>query len=115
MTTDGEPVPTITGNRSEGSAQAEARRSELARCFEEVFGQPGRRTASQKRVFEHLALCAGSDANSYRFQEARDGLSIIAAGIHRDGAQSIVKIIFRQLEIAAKAKVEKKAKPQTKR
>lgn len=87
----------------------------LASCFEVVFGQPKKRTPEQTTVIEHLGMCAGDDQNSYRFHEARDGLAMVAAGIHRDGAKSTLRIIERQLQIAANTTTKKKEKAQTKR
>ena len=95
--------------------EAKARAHQLARDFEAVFGQPRKRTPAQGGVLGHLALCAGDDANSYRFNEAKDGVALIAAGLHRDGAKSILRVITRQLAIAAKVREPKKAKPETKR
>ena len=101
--------------KSDALQQARAKAQRLAGAFESVFGKGTRRSAEQKLVLEHLAHCAGDDQNSYRFNEARDGVSLIAAGIHRDGARSVLRIIDRQLEIAANVKVAKKEKPVTKR
>ena len=99
---------------NEVQQQARAKAQRLASAFAQVFGQPRGRTDAQKRVLEHLAACAGDDGNSYRFNEAKDGLALIGAGIHRDGARSILRIIERQLGIAASVR-EPKAKIQTKR
>lgn len=63
-------------------------------------------------VYDHLAL--DDNHNSYEFAGHRDGISIIAAGIHRDGAKSLVRIIDRQLKIAAVVR-EEKTKPKAKR
>jgi hypothetical protein len=99
--------------RVEASEQAKAGTVRLARSFDAVFGREGARSEDQRAVLEHLRLCAGEDSNSYRFSEGRDGISIVAAGIHRDGAQSILRIIERQLHIAAQSRVAIRAKPQT--
>lgn len=73
-----------------------------AEDFETVFGQGKRRTPSQARVWEYLEFCAGDQENSYQFHKAQDGIAIIAAGLHRDGAKSLLQIIRLQLRNAAK-------------
>lgn len=95
--------------------KATAKRIQLAQCFTEVFGLSSKRNAAQKMVLAHLEACAGDDGNSYRFNEAKDGISLVAAGIHRDGAKSILRIIDRQLEIASRVREPKKEKPTTTR
>lgn len=107
-----EPPPPA---KSDALEQSRAKAQRLASAFEDVFGQPTKRSASQQLVIQHLELCAGDDGNSYRFNDAKDGLALIAAGIHRDGAKSQLRIIERQLEIADKIREPKKAKPATKR
>ena len=97
---------------SESREQASAKALQLAGAFAEVFGQQRGRSAAQRLVLQHLEVCASDDQNSYRFNESRDGVAMIAAGIHRDGAKSLLRVIIRQLELAAKAKEPKKAKPQ---
>jgi hypothetical protein len=72
-----------------------------------VFGSPAKRSEAQKLVLSHLAICAADDGNSYRFNEAKDGVALIAAGLHRDGARSILRVIERQVDIAANAPVPK--------
>ena len=101
--------------KTEALVQAQARTQRVAIAFAEVFGHEQSRSDSQRRVLEHLEVCAGDDANSYRFQEARDGVALIAAGIHRDGARSILRIIERQLVIASRVGETKKSKPKTTR
>ena len=101
---------------SAAQLQARAKALRLAKSFEAVFGSEGRRSDAQRLVLGHLE--AGTDDlenNSYNFREARDGLTMIAAGIHRDGAKSLLRIINRQLKIAATAEVDKKPKPAVKR
>jgi hypothetical protein len=100
---------------SEAQLQAKARSTRLAQAFAALFGQEKKRTAEQKLVIEHLTICAGDDGNSYRFNEAKDGVALIAAGIHRDGAKSLLRVIERQLAIAANLHVEKPPKPVSKR
>jgi hypothetical protein len=97
---------------SEATVQARARAERLAGAFREVFGYERERSTSQKLVLEHLSTCAGDDANSYRFNEAKDGLALIAAGVHRDGARSLLRIIERQLAISEKSG-SKRPKPAT--
>ena len=98
---------------SEAQKQAEAKRLLLAKQFEEVFAQPNKRTLAQKAVIAHLETCAGDDQNSYRFNDSQDGISRIAAGIHRDGAKSMVRIVDRQLQIALNENKPAKSKPKT--
>ena len=103
---------------SETIAKARAEAVQLAGYFAEVFGHPRVRTAAQKQILSHLAKCAGGgeeSANSYRFEEARDGISIIAAGIHRDGARSILRVIERQVAKAAEGVIKPGPKKSAKR
>lgn len=106
------PLP---ATENDAIREAKIRAGQLAGDFESMFGQPSRRTAAQRNVLAHLAVCAGDDANSYRFNESKDGIALVAAGIHRDGAKSILKVIERQLSIASNAKRAKAPKPTTKR
>lgn len=101
--------------KSDAVQQARAKAQRIADAFEAVFGQPRKRSPAQSLVLSHLALCAGDDGNAYRFNEARDGVALIAAGLHRDGAKSIIRVIERQLAIAARVREPKKAKPVTTR
>jgi RNase P protein component len=73
-----------------------------AEDFETVFGQGKRRTPPQARVMEYLEACASDAENSYQFNKAGDGIALIAAGIHRDGAKSILQVIRLHLRNAAK-------------
>jgi len=66
------------------------------------FGQPKRRTPQQARVWEHLEACASDAENSYQLGGPMDGISKIAAGIHRDGAKSLLQVIRLQLRNASK-------------
>lgn len=100
---------------SEAAQQQRAKAIRLALSFQAVFGQPAKRSEAQKLVLEHMALCAGDDGNSYRFNDAKDGVALIAAGLHRDGAKSLLRVIDRQLSIAAHAKETTKPKPDVKR
>lgn len=101
--------------RTDAVAEAKARAQRLANAFVAVFGQESRRTPEQTLVLGHLAACAGDEANSYQFNAARDGIALIAAGIHRDGAKSLLLVIQRQLALADKIFAPKKAKPKTHR
>lgn len=101
------------GPESEAAKQRQAKADRLHRSFAEVFGQPRNRSTSQKLVLEHLSVCAGDDGNDYRFGDAKDGIALIAAGVHRDGARSLLRVIERQLELAAEASRPKKPKPAT--
>jgi len=66
-------------DKSEGEAL------QRASDFEAVFGQ-----------------AAGDAENSYQFNTAKDGLALIAAGIHRDGAKSLLQVVRLHLRNAAK-------------
>ena len=103
--------------KSEALEQARAKHHRVAAAFEAVFGQPRRRSDAQQIVFDELTRGGEDDSsNSYRFDgSSKDGLALIAAGIHRDGAKTIIRIINRQLAIAAKVKVAKPAPTKTKR
>lgn len=85
---------------SEAQAAARLAAVVLGRSFEAVFGQLGKRNEHQTRVIAHLEAQSGEGDNSYQFNTARDGVALIAAGIHRDGAKSILLFINRQLERA---------------
>ena len=100
---------------SDAAQQARAKARQLAESFLTVFGRPSKRTVDQRVVVAHLAVCAGDDGNSYRFNEAKDGLALVAAGIHRDGARSILRVIERQVELAANADKPAKPKVQSRR
>lgn len=100
---DEKPTP-----QSEAQQQAKLRSVRLALAFQTVFGQPGRRTVAQESVLAYLEEGIDDDnTNSFGFNQARDGLAIVAAGIHRDGAKSILRIIKRQLSKAAEVRNEK--------
>jgi len=86
----------------------------IANSFAQLFGIPGKRSEAQTVVLNHLQKCAGDDGNSYRFGDAKDGIALIAAGIHRDGAQSLLKVIHRQVDLSQKVR-EPKPQPITKR
>ncbi len=100
---------------SDAVEQARARTQRLAHAFHSVFGHPDHRTETQKLVLDHLGTCAGDDTNSYQFGAAKDGISLIASGIHRDGAKSLLRIIERQVQIFSKIGQGKKPQPKTKR
>lgn len=101
---------------AEATEQARAKAERLCAAFAAVFGQPRGRTDSQKRVLAHLASCAGAEQNAFQFQHTgRDGVTIALAAAQIDGANSILKVINRQLSLAAKSKLVKPDKPQTKR
>lgn len=102
-----------TPAKSDAIAQARAKALRLANAFVAVFGKGARRSEEQRLVLGHLATCAGDEQNAYRFNESRDGVSLIAAGIHRDGAQSILRVIERQIQLAEKIVEPKKAKTTT--
>ena len=107
-------IPTTPPNE-DALKKAKLRAHQLATDFASVFGQEKGRSPAQRNVLAHLAVCAGDDGNAYRFNEAKDGVALIAAGLHRDGAKSILRVIDRQLSIAANAAKPKPEKPKVKR
>ena len=100
-----------TSPPNEALLQAKAKAHRLAAAFETVFSKGSRRTAEQRLVVEHLSKHAEDGLNCYRFNEAHDGVALIAKGLWRDGAQSVLRVIERQLSLAAKPLP--KDKPQT--
>lgn len=98
---------------SDAIKESRAKAERLAAAFAEVFCAGSRRTASQRLVLDHLGKCAGDEGNSYKFGDSGDGISKIAAGIHRDGARSILRVIDFQIDKHSKLKQPKAAKPQT--
>lgn len=106
------PVPALA---TDAAQIAHARAQQLADDFEAVFGQPERRTESQQRVYAHLSECASDAGNSYDFLGAKDGITLVAAGIHRDGARSVLRVIDRKLNLALASREKPKAKPVVKR
>ena len=105
---------TLDSELPESLTSARVEHGRIANAFAQVFGMPGYRSEAQSIVLEHLEKCAGDDGNCFRFGEARYGIAMIAAGIHRDGAQSVLKIIKRQLELSHRVR-EPKPQPITKR
>lgn len=95
------------------AAERAAHNARLALAFEAVFGQATKRTPQQQLVFDHLRAGGNDDdeANSFDFKSSADGIALIAAGIHRDGAKSILRIVNRQL---SKARALKSTTPKTK-
>lgn len=91
--------------------QSEIEQRALASDFAAVFGQPRTRSPAQSRVLAHLAKHASDERNSYDFNSAKDGITLIAAGIHRDGAKSVLRVIDRHLSIAANVRPAKAEKP----
>ncbi len=100
---------------SEAKAQLEAQKIARASDFREVFGSPKTRTGAQKRVLEYLEKGAEDDQNAYDFRGKGDGITMIAAGIHRDGAQSIFRIIKRNISYADQKAKTPKVKAESKR
>lgn len=105
------PLP---ATETDALKEARIRAAQLHADFATVFGHPHKRTPAQGNVLGHLAVCAGDDANAYRFNEAKDGVALVAAGIHRDGAKSILRVIDKHLALAATQKTDK-PKTKTKR
>lgn len=85
---------------SEALIQARLKKQRLANAYEVVFGQERRRSAEQKMVFADLSIGIGEDDETYKFQGHRDGIAIIASGLRRDGAQSIIRLIRIRLKDA---------------
>jgi hypothetical protein len=80
-------------------------RIRTATAFEAVFGQPGKRDQHQEAVLEHLGDMAGEGHNLFQWEgSGSDGLSIALAACQRDGAQSSLRIIKRQLKIASESR-----------
>lgn len=98
---------------SEAKQQAEATKAARAADFREVFGGK-QKTPAQIRVLEYLETFGDDERNSFDFRAPKDGLSIIAAGIHLDGAKSIIRVIKRNLSHADTVK-KPKVKAQVKR
>ena len=104
----------LTSELPESLANTRVEQGRIANAFAQVFGHDGTRSEAQSIVLEHLEKCSGDDGNSYRFNEVKDGIALIAAGIHRDGAKSVLKIIHRQLDLSLKVR-EPKPQPIIKR
>lgn len=97
-----------TPQPSEAQEQARARAASLARDFSEVFGFARKRTGPQSRVIEHLAALARGEGNAFQFgASAEDGIRVALRAAHIDGAQSVLRVIERQLSIAGSQKAEK--------
>ena len=92
--------------------QARAQRLQLARAFLQVFGNPRSRNTTQQLVISHLEKCANEGSAMFPFDDkAKDGIAIIAAGIHRDGAQTLLKVISRQIAAAEDIRTENPKPP----
>lgn len=87
---------------------ARAEQAAIADAFREVFGLPGKRTASQVRVFEILAAHAGDGKDDYRFPDGRDGFAVALAAAHMDGAKSVLRAIDKQVQMSVKSPAPKK-------
>ena len=99
--------------------QPRAERARLAGWYEEVFGQPRKRTDAQEGVLSHLAAHSGDEEgreeNNFRFRSGWDGLSSALAAAQMDGAKSVLRLIKQQLHIAANPPRAPKPKAVTKR
>ncbi len=100
---------------SDAQLQAEATKRSRANDFKKTFGFGPSRTEEQARTLAYLESCADEEKNSYEFNSPKDGLSLIAAGIHRDGAKSILRIIHRNLSYADQQAPTPKVKAASKR
>lgn len=100
----------------EQKEQIRAEKLRLARSFLEVFGSPKRRTSSQKLVLAHLSKDLDpEETNAFRFG-GTDGIGLIASGIHRDGAQTVLRMINRNVREAEEESFQQeKPKPTVKR
>jgi hypothetical protein len=96
--------------------QVKAEKLRIARAFLEVFGSSKRRTSSQKLVLAHLSKDLDpEETNAFRFG-GTDGISLIASGIHRDGAQTVLRMINRNVRDAEDESFQQeKPKPTVKR
>lgn len=103
-------METATPPANDAQEQNRLARLQLANDFLAVFGPPGQRTPNQERVLAHLEKDAGEESNAFQFQGLSDGLSIALAAAHRDGAQSRIRIINRQVRSAI---TPAQAKPKT--
>jgi len=111
MSPQDDPKP----EQAESLKQARLLAVQLAGDFVAVFGEPAKRSDAQKRVIAHLAESAGEGSNSFDFGRAGDGISLIARGIHRDGAQSLLRIIDRQITIYHRSREGEKPLPKIRR
>lgn len=102
------PQPQDAANpvKDDALAEAAARARQTADDFAAVFGVAGKRSEQQTRVLEYLRTFTGDSSNAFQFAAGGDGIAQIAAGIHRDGAQSNFRIIERQCSIAQRNKTE---------
>ena len=100
-----DPLPSAH-DTDEQSEQNKAARLRLARAFHAVFGIERKRTENQRLVMDALERHASAGENAYKFAGG-DGVAIIASGIHRDGAQSVMRFIGRKIEFAEQATNEK--------
>lgn len=101
----------------EATAQQKARlaAAQLAEDFRECFGIGRSRSRGQKAVLDHLKKCAGGSGSAYRPDGSHDGISIVVAGIHRDGARSVLEVIDFQLERSLKTSTATTTKPQVRK
>ncbi len=96
---------------SEQQEQQKAERTRLANAFFEVFGTPGRRTTAQTLVIAHLEKDAPEESNAFDFRSSgNDGFAIALAAAHKDGAQSRIRIINRQVRSSLET-IEPKRQP----
>lgn len=92
----------------EAVQQARLAKQRLCNAYKELFGVEGQRTEAQRLVYDDLNLGIGEDDETYRFQDKRDGIAIIASGLRRDGAQSIMRLIRQRLKHAESEPTPKK-------
>lgn len=98
---------------SETQLQAKAERVRLANAFHEVFGSERNRTSAQRLVLAHLEKDASEESNAFQFSNSSDGFAIALAASHRDGAQSRIRIINRQVRLAETEESQKVKTPKT--
>lgn len=98
---------------SEAQEQARAERVRIANAFLEVFGMPKHRTTAQNLVLLHLERDASEESNAFTFTGGTDGLSIALAAAQKDGAQSRIRIINRQVRLSETEEVQKTKQPKT--
>lgn len=96
---------------ADATRQAQAKADRVHLAFLEVLGFEKKRTAAQKIVVEHLTVSVGEDSNDFQFKDGRDGMTTALAAAQMDGAKSLLRIIKRQLKLAAKVGEPKPDKP----
>ena len=109
------PLPATTPDEpSDALQQARAKAQRTATAFRNVFGKGTGRSEEQRLVRSHLDKCADAGKNPFQFGQYKDGLETALAAAQRTGAQLLLDVIDRQIEISSKSK-EPKPRPVAKR